>query len=67
MGEIKNFFEAGNFGWVGLEPAEITHEIGTWTSQKNCEISRLEKIYENLLKTSGVELIKGSAVVSEQK
>ncbi len=63
-GEIGNtLFQTGNFGWVGFEPSEITHEIGIWTSQKNIEISRLEKIYENLLKTSGVELIKGNAVV----
>ena len=63
-GEIGNtVFQAGDFGWIGLEPTKISHEIGTWTYEKNIEISRLEKIYENLLKTSGVELIKGSAVV----
>ncbi|MAF82367.1 MAG: glutathione-disulfide reductase [Proteobacteria bacterium] len=63
-GDIGNTaFHAGDFGWIGLEPAKISHEIGTWTSKKNIEISRLEKIYEDLLKTSGVELIKGSAVV----
>ena len=56
-------FQAEDFGWIGLQSAEISHEIGSWTSKKNIEISRLEKIYEDLLKTSGVELIKGSAVV----
>ena len=56
-------FQAKDFGWIGLQSAEISHEIGSWTSKKNIEISRLEKIYEDLLKTSGVELIKGSAVV----
>ena len=60
---MNTIFQTGDFGWIGLEPNEINHEIGKWTSQKNIEISRLEKIYENLLKTSGVELIKGSAVV----
>ncbi|MDA9719539.1 glutathione-disulfide reductase [Betaproteobacteria bacterium] len=63
-GEIGNtLLQAGRFGWTGIERAEISHEIGSWTSKKNIEISRLEKIYEDLLKTSGVELIKGSAVV----
>ena len=56
-------FQAEDFGWIGLHSAEISHEIRSWTSKKNIEISRLEKIYEDLLKTSGVELIKGSAVV----
>ena len=50
-GEIGNtLFQTGGFGWIGLEPNEINHEIGNWTSKKNIEISRLEKIYENLLK-----------------
>ena len=63
-GEIGNtLFQAEGFGWIGLNPAEFSHEIATWTSKKNIEISRLEKIYENLLKTSGVELIRGRAVV----
>ena len=63
-GEIGNtLFQAEEFGWLGLHSAEISHKIGNWTSKKNIEISRLEKIYENLLKTSGVELIKGSAMV----
>ena len=55
--------QAGTFGWIGLKSNEINHEIGKWTSRKNVEISRLEKIYEDLLKTSGVELIKGSAMI----
>jgi len=63
-GEVGNaLFQAEGFGWCGLESSEINHEIGTWTSKKNIEISRLEKIYEDLLKTSEVELVKGSAVV----
>ena len=63
-GDISDaIFQAGTFGWIGLKPNEINHEIGKWTSRKNVEISRLEKIYENLLKSSGVELIRGSAIV----
>jgi glutathione reductase (NADPH) len=55
--------QARAFGWTGFEPKKIKHEIGYWTSQKNIEITRLEKIYENLLQTSGVRLIKGKAIV----
>ena len=63
-GDISDaIFQAETFGWIGLKPNEINHEIGKWTSRKNVEISRLEKIYENLLKSSGVELIRGSAIV----
>ncbi len=55
--------QAAAFGWKGLNPAEINHEMQFWTSQKNIEIDRLETIYENLLKTSGVQLVKGKALI----
>ena len=33
-------FQAEDFGWIGLKSAEISHDIGNWTSKKNIEISR---------------------------
>ena len=52
-GDISDaIFQAETFGWIGLKPNEINHEIGKWTSRKNVEVSRLEKIYENLLETN---------------
>ena len=64
-GELGNAVsQAEAFGWRGLELSKVNHEMEYWTSRKNIEITRLEKIYENLLKTSEVTLIKGRAVVT---
>ena len=56
----EEFHDAKGFGWsVG----ERAHHWPTLIENKNAEISRLNGIYENLLKNAGVELIDGRATV----
>lgn len=55
----ESFAQARGYGWSGLEAARFS-----WPdliSAKDREIDRLEGVYESLLASSGVELIRGRA------
>jgi len=51
--------EAAGYGWVADSPARF--EMNRWAAAKAAETARLEKIYRDLLATSGVTLIGGHA------
>src|SRR6202521_3095088 len=53
------FEDAAGFGWSVAPP---TFDWPTLIAAKNKELDRLEQIYKNMLKNSGVEIIEGSAV-----
>jgi len=52
----EDFHDAGGFGWHGPAPE---FSWPTLVANKNTEISRLNGIYENLLKNAGVDVIDG--------
>jgi glutathione reductase (NADPH) len=54
----EDFEDAKGFGW-SVPPASFSWE--TMVAAKEQEISRLSKIYENLLDTSGVTIYRGTA------
>lgn len=54
--------EATGYGWVADAPARF--EMGRWAAAKAAEIARLEKIYRDLLATSGVTLVEGHARIT---
>jgi len=54
----EDFEDAKGFGW-SVPP--VSFSWPTMVAAKEQEISRLSKIYENLLDTSGVAVIKGAA------
>ena len=54
----KGFKDAAGFGWEIREPA---FQWATLRDNKKAEISRLNAIYERLLKTPGAQIIEGRA------
>ena len=50
------FAEAAGFGWTVAPPV---HDWATLIAAKNREIDRLEGVYRDLLKNSGVRLVEG--------
>ncbi len=52
------FAEAAGFGWTVAPPV---HDWASLIAAKNREIDRLEGVYRDLLKNSGVRLIEGRA------
>jgi glutathione reductase (NADPH) len=56
------FADAAGFGWTVAPP---TFDWPALISAKNKELDRLEQIYINMLKNSGVEIIEGRAVVAD--
>jgi len=56
------FADAAGFGWTVAPP---TFNWPDLISAKNKELDRLEQIYVNMLKNSGVEIIEGSAVLAD--
>jgi glutathione reductase (NADPH) len=52
------FAEAAGFGWTVAPPV---HDWASLIAAKNTEIDRLEGVYRDLLKNSGVALIEGRA------
>lgn len=55
------FQDARGFGWN--IPGTPTLDWKTFLDKKNAEIKRLNGIYDNLLKNSGVEMIEGRGVI----
>ncbi len=53
--------EAQFFGWNALD--KISFDMQKWQMQKTKEIQRLEKIYEKLLKDSGVDVVMGQGAL----
>lgn len=59
-GHFSEVFEdAAGFGWSGLDPQFEWRKL---RDNKDAEIDRLEGIYGNLLKNTGVEVIRSRAV-----
>lgn len=56
----EEFHDAEGFGW---KVGEREFNWSTLIKNKNAEISRLNGIYENLLKNAGVDLIEGRATL----
>src|SRR5258707_11227437 len=56
------FAEAAGFGWAVARPS---FDWPVLIAAKNKELDRLEQIYVNMLKNSGVEIIEGSAVLGD--
>lgn len=54
----EEFKNARGFGW---NPEKVSFDWPTLRDNKNTEIKRLNGIYENLLKNSGVNIINGKA------
>jgi glutathione reductase (NADPH) len=54
------FADAAGFGWSVAPP---TFDWPALIAAKNKELDRLEQIYVNMLKNSGVEIIEGSGVL----
>lgn len=52
--------DARGFGWTS---SGSTFDWNTLVSNKNIEIARLNKIYENLLDNAGVKIIEGKAII----
>ncbi|OUW03729.1 MAG: glutathione-disulfide reductase [Betaproteobacteria bacterium TMED156] len=71
-GFLEAFNDATSYGWKNLTKSEsgnkFQFDMKIWQENKTKELIRLEKIYENLLSESGVEIFKGKAtIVSENK
>ncbi len=56
------FADAAGFGWTVAPP---TFDWPVMIAAKNKELDRLEQIYINMLKNSGVEIIEGRAVLAD--
>src|SRR6266853_5177115 len=56
------FADAAGFGWTVAPP---TFDWPVLIAAKNKELDRLEQIYINMLKNSGVEIIEGRAVLAD--
>jgi len=54
----KEFLNSKNYGW---NSSELSFDWNKLCENKNIEVSRLNKIYENLLTNSNVKIIKGRA------
>lgn len=52
----EHFKDAVGFGW---EESKVSLDWGAFLAKKNAELVRLNGIYSNLLKNSGVEFIEG--------
>jgi len=57
---MESFQDAGGFGWT---PPTTNHAMASLLERKAKEIERLNAVYVNLLKNSGVEYIEGKGVV----
>src|SRR6266446_4880392 len=56
------FADAAGFGWTVAPP---TFDWPVLIAAKNKELDRLEQIYINMLKNSGVEIIEGRAILAD--
>src|SRR5713226_6163874 len=56
------FADAAGFGWSVAPPR---FDWPSLIAAKNKELDRLEQIYINMLKNSGVEIIEGRAVLAD--
>ncbi len=56
------FADATGFGWTVAPP---TFDWPVLIAAKNKELDRLEQIYINMLKNSGVEIIEGRAILAD--
>jgi glutathione reductase (NADPH) len=57
---MEAFQDAGGFGWT---PPTSVHSMGSLLERKAREIERLNSVYVDLLKSSGVEYIEGRGAV----
>lgn len=57
---MEAFQDAGGFGWT---PPNSSHAMVSLLERKAKEIERLNSVYVNLLKNSGVEYLEGKGVV----
>ena len=57
---MESFQDAGGFGWT---PPTTNHAMASLLERKAKEIERLNAVYVNLLKNSGVEYIEAKGVV----
>ena len=63
--DFKDYFEESrDFGWEFGK--NLSFNMKNWQDKKTQEISRLEKIYENLLSKSGVFTIKGRGKILDE-
>jgi len=56
----ESFEDAGGFGW---HPPTTGHDISSLLERKAKEIERLNGVYVNILKNSGVEYIEGKGLI----
>jgi len=56
------FADAAGFGWSVVPPS---FDWPSLIAAKNKELDRLEQIYVNMLKNSGVEIIEGRGVLAD--
>src|SRR2546426_9100500 len=56
------FADAAGFGWTVAPP---TFDWPVLIAAKDKELDRLEQIYVNMLKNSGVEIIEGRAILAD--
>jgi glutathione reductase (NADPH) len=55
-GFAHQFKDAAGFGWSDVQPR---FEMARWADAKKREIDRLEKIYDDMLASAGVESVRG--------
>lgn len=59
----ESFQDAAGFGW---QPPTTGHDMKSLLERKKTEIERLNSVYVNLLKNSGVEYIEGKGLVLDE-